>query len=257
LATRSNTDISGSRTWERETERFVRSIYSIILPPRPADRRAAIHSAGMRSNTFEADCMLTAMALAHTAGRRSTERWRRKVGSLSRIALLGFALTACTGPGGQDPDAEIPTVDASSYLTERCWFDHEGRFGAFVVLAQKNDLAVPWPISGRCLIEHDAGDLGFATLSQIGRVELIDKNGVLQRSFGTFVNNRTVNHLPGPSLVNRVFYLRARVTLVAVPGSPVYAPEEMLELSDTNMTFEQFLALNADERKALWRALRS
>lgn len=177
------------------------------------------------------------------------------MGSLSRVALLGFALTACTEPGGQDPDAEIPTVDASSYLTERCWFDHEGRFGAFVVLAQEDGLAVPWPISGRCLIEHDAGDLGLETVIEIGRVQLIDKNGVLQSAFGTFVNNRAVNHLPGPSLVNRVFYLRARVTLAAIPGSLVYAPEEMLELSDTNMTFGQFLALNPDERKALWIAV--
>ncbi len=145
-------------------------------------------------------------------------------------------------------------VGPGTYISERCWFDADGNFEGFLVLAREGDLAVPWPISGRCLREEGGVALDVLTLGELGRVEVLDKHRTLQRAFETSVNDRAVDHLPGPTLESRVYYFRARVTALPVPGGPAYAPQEVLQLEDTNLAFGRFLELNADERKALWRA---
>jgi len=59
---------------------------------------------------------------------------------------------------------------------------------------------------------------------------------------------------PMPSSVDRVYYFRARVTAVRLPNGTAYAPEQILQLDDANITFERFLELTAAERERLWRS---
>lgn len=175
-----------------------------------------------------------------------------KVQSSFRLTLLAWIIAGCATHG-----EEFPTVDPTTYLSESCWFDSDGNFNAFLIIARADYTAVPWVISGKCLIEHNDDDeigLGVATLGQLGRVEVVDELGVLQRAFGTRVNSEVVDHLPVPSSGSKVYYFRARVTPIPVGSGHVYKPEEIVQLEDTNMVFEPFLRLSPAERKELWRA---
>jgi hypothetical protein len=173
-----------------------------------------------------------------------------RVGSLSRAALLASVIAACA-----NREEGTRTVEADAYVSRPCWFDSGGDFTAFLVLAREGEVAVPWAVSGKCLVEPGRLSLGAATLSQLGRIDLVDNHGVLQRAFpGTSMSTSLITDQPMPSSDSRVYYFRARVTAVRIPSGIAYAPEQILQLGDANMTFERFLGLTAAERERLWRA---
>jgi hypothetical protein len=167
-----------------------------------------------------------------------------------RVALLAPALAACAGS-----EDEVRTVAAEAYPSRPCWFEPGGEFSAFLVLASKDGRAIPYPISGKCIVEPGQRSLGLATLRQIGIVALIDRHGALQRAFPAVSISTSVNtdqEMPSPD--TKLYFFRARVTNVRLPSGTAYAPTQILQLVEVNMPFERFLELTAIERANLWRA---
>ncbi len=176
-----------------------------------------------------------------------------KVGNHFKITLLASALVACA-----DGDEAIRTVGEEAYVARPCWFDTEGAFNTLLVLARDSAEQVPYPISGKCLVQLDRRSLASSTLRQLGAVEMVDRDGTLQRAFpGPTMSTSVATHQLMPSLNSRVYYFRARVRTVPMSGNPVYSPEQILQLEDANITFGRLLELTAAERERLWHARRS
>jgi hypothetical protein len=172
-----------------------------------------------------------------------------RVGSLFRAALLVSAIAACA-----KREEGIRTVEPEAYASRPCWFNSGGDFTAFLVLAREGEVAVPYPVSGKCLVEAGHLSLGAATLLQLGKIELVDNHAVLQRAFpGTSMSTSVITDQPMPSSDSKVYYFRARVTAVRIASGIAYAPEQILQLGDANITFERFLGLTAAERERLWQ----
>ena len=147
------------------------------------------------------------------------------------------------------------TVAPQAYASQLCWFDPGGELTSFLVLAREDSVAVPYLVSGRCLVEPGQRSLGAATLRQLGAVRMADDHGALRRAFpNASMSTSIITDQPLPSSDSRVYYFRARVTQIRIPSGPAYAPEQILQLDDTNMTFERFLRLTAAERVRLWQA---
>ncbi|WP_395612472.1 hypothetical protein [Allosphingosinicella sp.] len=114
------------------------------------------------------------------------------------------------------------------------------------------------PISGKCREEPGPRSLGLATARQIGIVHLVDRRAVLQRFFpGVVLADSTITDQEIPASTTKVYFVRARVARVPMPGGPVYTAERILRLNDLNMTVEQFMEMTAGQREELWREYHS
>ena len=173
-----------------------------------------------------------------------------KGGNLFRIALLAPALAACVGS-----EDGIRTVGPEDYVSRSCWFNAGEEFTGFLVLARNNENQVAYPVSSKCVVQLDQRSLGASTLRQLGAVELVDRDGTLQRALpGPTMSTSVATHQLMPSLNSRVYYFRARVRIIPMSGNPVYSPVEILQLEAANITFERFLELDLAGRERLWRA---
>lgn len=168
----------------------------------------------------------------------------------SLFALLALALAACIGS-----EEQVRTVTQEDYLARPCWFDAQGDFVAFVFYHSGEGRAMAVPIAGKCRVEPEQSSLALATARQIGLVDLIDRQGVLQRFFpGVVLAESTITDQEIPASITKVYFIRARVAPVPMPGGPVYTAERILRLDDLDITVEHFMKLTAAERDELWRA---
>jgi hypothetical protein len=168
-------------------------------------------------------------------------------------ALLSLALAACGGS-----EEVVRTVTQETYSSRPCWFNAEGEFTAFLLLTSGEGRAIPYPISGKCLVEPGQRSVGATALRQLGIVELVDEHGALQRAFpNVSMSTSVITDQEADFSNSRLYYFRARVTPVQLPNGIAYAPEHILQLDDANVTFARFLELTAAEREMLWRARRS
>jgi hypothetical protein len=168
----------------------------------------------------------------------------------SSPVLFALALVACSGS-----EERVRTVTREEYVSPTCWFDAQGDFVAFLFYHAGNGRAMAAPISGKCMEEPGRRGLGLTTARQIGIVDLVDRRGVLQRFFpGVVLADSTITDQEIPASTTKVYFVRARVAPVPMPGGPVYTAERILRLDDLNLTIEQFMELTAAERESLWRA---
>ena len=168
----------------------------------------------------------------------------------SRFAFLALALAACTGS-----EEQVRTVTQEDYVARPCWFDAQGDFVAFLLYHAGDGRGMAYPISGKCRVEPGQRSFALATARQIGLVDLVDRRGVLQRFFPDVgLADSTVTDQEIPASITKIYFVRARVAPVPMPGGPVYTAERVLRLDDLNITIERFMELSATERDAVWRA---
>ena len=173
------------------------------------------------------------------------------------LALLAPALAACASS-----EERVRTVSEEEYGSRACWFDPSGEFASFLVAARREGVTELLPISGRCLVEPGRRSLALATLRQLGAIDLVDDHGTLRRIFPEFRDGTIVSEMPpadpqAQPLPARIYYFRARVTLVRYPGGIAYAPCEILQIEDTTLDLQRFIELDAAGRERLWRARRA
>jgi hypothetical protein len=171
-------------------------------------------------------------------------------GSRSKAIILAAILAAaCTRSVG-----EIRFVRAGSYDSRPCWFDRSGDFVAFLVFGRADRVAVPYPISTRCVVSAGYGSYGEATLLHMGAIGMADSYGTLQRALPDVIISDSVRtDQPFPSGDSIVYYFRARVTRVGLRHLVAYAPQNITKLTETNMRFGPFLRLSRESRERLAR----
>ncbi len=168
-----------------------------------------------------------------------------------------MALLACAGS-----EERVRSVSEEEYRSSRaCWFNASGEFTSFLVAARREGITELLPISGKCLVEPGRRSLALATLRQLGTIDLVDDHGTLRRVFPDFVDGTIVFDRPpldpgAQPLPAKVYYFRARTTLVRYPGGIAYAPSEILQLDDTNLDLQRFVELDAAGRERLWQVRR-
>lgn len=167
--------------------------------------------------------------------------------SRSSLSILAAALAvACT------KSDDITLVRPEAYGSRACWFDQRGDFVAFLVLAKRDRVAAPHLISTNCLVNGGYPSNGVATILHLGTIRMADSYGSLQRAFPQIIisdNIRTDRPLPHPD--SKLYYFRARLRTVTYPHGVVYAPRNIVELADMNMSFEHFLDLSREQRERL------
>jgi hypothetical protein len=169
-----------------------------------------------------------------------------------KIAMMASALATCAGS-----EDGVRTVSPDAYMSPSCWFDRNGEFSSFLLVARGEGYLVPYPISGRCVVEPGQRGLALATVRQLGKVPLTDNHGALRRAFpGPSISSSLVTDQEVQLSNGRLYFFRARVTRIRVRNGIAYAPEEIFQLDDANMAFEHFLDLTAPERERLWHARR-
>ena len=164
----------------------------------------------------------------------------------SFIVLAAALIAACT-----KAEAEISLVRSDEYVSRACWFDSRGDFVAFLAFGRGGRIAVPDFVSTKCLVSGHGSD-GESIISHLGTIRMIDSYGSLQRVFPhVIISDNVRTDQPLPSSESRLYYVRMR--LARVPGTPraVYAPRNILELTDMNMSFLHFLNLSREQRGRL------
>ena len=148
--------------------------------------------------------------------------------------------------------SEISLVQSEEYGSDKCWYDGNGDFAAFLILARADDFAVPYLVSARCLVEGTYSSYGEAIIHHLNEIRIVDSSDLLQHAFEEDVvldNIRT--DLPMPSSDSRLYSFRARLTTVPDPYRVVYSPSNIIEMTEMNLTFERFLSLSKEERENL------
>jgi hypothetical protein len=172
---------------------------------------------------------------------------RNRRGRSSAIALAMTMIVACT-----KGDEQIVLVRAETYESRGCWFDREGDFVAFLALARDDRLAVPHFISTKCLVNGDYDSDGEATIRNLGTISMVDSYRSLQRAFPTVIMSDNVRtDLPLPSSDSKLYYFRAELRTLPRSYDTVYAPQNIVELTDMHMSFEHFLNLSREQRQRL------
>lgn len=165
----------------------------------------------------------------------------------SAIVLAAMLVGACKEDG-----KKISLVRPETYASRACWFDQSGDFVAFLVLAREDRVAVPYLISINCLVSGGYSSNGEATLLHLDAIQMVDSYGSLQRAFpGVVISNNVRTDQPVPSSGSKLYYFRARFARVPDRYATVYAPRDVVELTDMNMHFERFLDLSRQERQRL------
>lgn len=165
---------------------------------------------------------------------------------ISGALTLAALLSGCTG----GPD-KIELVDEKSYGSDACWNDQHGNVIGYLVLSKKEQLATPYLISAKCLVQGYSS-YGEATLHMLNTIRLIDEYGAIKKSFpNVTISDNVVSEQRIPSSASEVYYVRLR--LVKLQGRPenIHAPTKILELSNTNINFEYFLGLSLVQRENL------
>lgn len=163
------------------------------------------------------------------------------------IVLAVSLLAACT-----KSEDKIALVPSDKYDSRTCWFNPHGEIVAYLVLAQDGGVGVPYLISTNCMVSEGYSSYGEAVLHKLNTFLITNSYGTLQRAFPKVkISDNVRTDQPVPSSDSRIYYLRARLTEVAVPYKVVYAPKHIAELTDMNMTFEHFLGLSKDQRETL------
>lgn len=169
------------------------------------------------------------------------------IGLSSVIVLAATLAAACTKKEG------ITLVRSEEYSSRECWFDQRGDFVAFLVLATEGRLAVPDFISTSCLVNGGYSSHGEATILHLGTIPMTDAYGKLQQAFPAFeVSSNTVTDQPLPSSSSRLYFFKARLRRVPSQSrTTIYAPTEILQLTDMNVSFLQLLDMSVEQREEL------
>lgn len=153
--------------------------------------------------------------------------------------------------GCAEADNKISLVDEKGYASPACWIDQSREVVAYLVFARNEQLAIPYLISVKCVVEG-YNSYGEATLHMLNTIRVADDYGTLQRAFpNVTIADNVPSDQPLPSSDSKVYYIR--MELAKSPGSHVNvrAPNKIVKLSDTNVTFEIFLGLSKDQREQL------
>lgn len=168
------------------------------------------------------------------------------VGLSNAILLAGLLTASCN-----QRDEKVMLVSAESYRSKECWVDRNGHWEAFLLLAREERTGVPYLISTKCLVTGNFTSHGEAILHSLNTIRLTDSYGTLQRALpGVNILGNIGSHRAQPDSSSKLYYFNA--DLVKVPDTlPVYAPENIFQLNDINISFGQFLGLTKDERERL------
>jgi hypothetical protein len=163
------------------------------------------------------------------------------------LVLAASLLAACA-----KSEDEIALVPPDKYDQSACWFNARGEIVAFLVLAQDGQIGVPYLVSATCMVSGEYSSYGEAVLHKLNTIIMTDSYGSLQRAFPNVkISNNLRTDQPVPSSDDKMYYFRAHFAEVSVPYKTVYAPKDIVELTDVNMTFVHFLGLSKEQREAL------
>lgn len=148
----------------------------------------------------------------------------------------------------------VSLVPSSAYGSTSCWLNERGEMVAFLVLAREGEIAVPYLISLRCLVDGTYSSDGEAVLHHLNTIRMLDLYGELQHSFtDVTLSDNLRSDQPVPSSNSIMYYFRAEVRRVRSKSKVVYAPYKLMNLNRLGITFEQFLELPRDQRQSLMK----
>lgn len=165
-----------------------------------------------------------------------------------RMTVLAVALTFAATKS----DGKIVRVSREVYHSRTCWFDGRGDFSAFLVFARDGRVAVPYFISTRCVVSAGYSSDAVATIYHLNTIRMTDSYGILQRALPEVIisdNLRTDQSQPSSDSI--VYYFRARFIKVGGRYRIIYAPQNIIELTQINIPFERFLRLPMTGRERL------
>lgn len=164
-----------------------------------------------------------------------------------RLIALGIALVSACAK--RDSVALVPP---SAYGSAPCWVDERGNLVAFLVLAQEGQVAVPYLISSKCLVDGTYSSDGEAVLHHLNTISLIDLDGSLHRAFpDVTLSDNLRSDQPVPSSDSSLYYFKSQVRRIQDSSKTIYVPGKIVDLSLLKMSFEQFLDLPRDRRISL------
>lgn len=151
---------------------------------------------------------------------------------------------------------EIASVAPEEYNSSGCWFDATGELSAFLVLGNEDNVAVPYLISNKCLINGAYSSDGEAIIHHLNAVIILDDKGIMQNAFSQYnIVDATNSDLPTPASNDKVYYFRSIVQRIPSKRVNTYVPVRILELSELDLEFEAFLRLSKEERVKLFQGL--
>lgn len=163
------------------------------------------------------------------------------------MVFVAMLLAACM----QD-SKENTVVSSKQYGSSMCWINRDGDLSAFLVLAQEGRIAVPYPISAKCVVNGNYSSYGEGVLHHLNAVRIVDSYGTLQRALPTLkLSNSTISDQPVPYPHSKMYYFRVKIRNVPDKYMTIYEPIHILELIDLKLSFEAFLNLSVAERQSL------
>lgn len=167
-----------------------------------------------------------------------------KCANLSKILVVSLAVFGCTGSG-------MVGVSRHKYSEDLCWFGRNSRTEAFLVFGGGPDRYVPYLISSKCYVIDKGQSIGVSTVTHLGEVAILDRNGVLQKMYP---NMKIVSGIssdePTPSSDSKVYYIQISGGTYYLNGRRVVVPGDII-VRDIAVTFGAFLGLSRDRRIAL------
>jgi hypothetical protein len=147
---------------------------------------------------------------------------------------------------------EVRIVRSDEYNSGRCWINGHNEFQSFIAIAQEDDEGVPYAISSNCMVTAGYTSSGEATLHLLNTIRMIDTFGTIQRLIPNLnVSDNVRSDQPMPSSDSKIYFFRAHFTRIPDEHSVIYAPRNVVELTDTGVSFEQFLDMAATDREHL------
>lgn len=173
--------------------------------------------------------------------------WR----SRSSTALLAAMLVSSCAKQHES----VRVVNSDAYGASACWYDRDGYFVAFLVLAEDSRVVVPYAVSTKCLVNGDYSSYGEAVLHHLNTILLVDSFQTLQsRLPGVIVSDNVRSDQPMPSSESPLFYFKAKLARVHNPYKMVYAPQRIEAMKKTDVTFDKFLSMSLEQRKSFLKA---
>lgn len=172
---------------------------------------------------------------------------------MNYIGLFSAAIFFLSMFSGCAVDSEkLVQVSSEGYGTPQCWLSESQELEAFLVAASEDGVVVPYLISSRCLVSEDYTSQGEATLHHLNAVRVSDSRGTLRRALKVkaVVDNVSTDQ-PLPSSTSKVYYIRGHVNQQVYTSMTVYNFTDIINLYDSNLSFERFLEFNGEGRQSL------
>jgi len=167
----------------------------------------------------------------------------------SHVIPIFMMLSAC-----ETRAHRVIVVDDVSYGARECWFDHNGNFSAFLVMAQDGGVVVPYPISSKCIIRVE-NHTSFGTIfGSLNTIILTDSNEILHRRLPNFTfSSNIITDQPIPSEDSEIYFIRGIVSTKTYPNlnRTTYDISYISELNDMHFSFGEFISFTTRNRRSI------